>query len=367
MAESIGDPRSPTSPNCSSHAAGAHNFADGVGCARFASLLASGDALMATWVDKLVPDVTLNMRLAFRGFTALAVFGAVLSSAYLAMSPPEVPGPGRAAPASRRYEWLAPVLAIDAVFGLFLAAQAATFFGGRVYFEQTTGLIYADYVHQGFGQLTLATMLTLVVIRVGLRKANLATARDRMWVRIAFGLLCLLTLTVVGSALMRMSLYQQAYGFTVARLVVDVYEGWLGLIIIFVLISGIALNGAWVARAALISGALAVVLLAAVNPEGWIASHNIERADKPSEIDGNYLWTLSADAVPAIKARVGATAHCLMPSSVRGKDAALWHDGWVSWNLGRALARDALGSAVLSTSVVPRECEKYYQSTSGGY
>lgn len=333
----------------------------------FASLLASGDALMAKWVDDLVPDVTLNMRLAFRGFTALAVFGAVLSSAYLAMSPPEVPGPVRAAPTSRRYEWLAPVLAIDAVFALFLAAQAATFFGGRIYFEQTTGLTYADYVHQGFGQLTLATMLTLVVIRVGLHKANLATARDRMWVRIAFGLLCLLTLTVVGSALMRMSLYQQAYGFTVARLVVDVYEGWLGLIIIFVLISGIALNGAWVARAALISGGLAVVLLAAVNPEGWIASHNIERADKPAEIDGDYLWTLSADAVPAIEARVGATAHCLMPGSVRGDDAALWHDGWVSWNLGRALAREALGEPLPTSDVVPTVCKKYQQASSGGY
>ena len=46
------------------------------------------------------------------------------------------------------------------------------------------------------------------------------TSADRAWVRGSLGLLCALTLVVVASALHRMHLYQQAYGFTVLRLLV---------------------------------------------------------------------------------------------------------------------------------------------------
>ena len=46
------------------------------------------------------------------------------------------------------------MLLVDAVFVLFLVAQATAVFGGHDYVEDTTGLTYADYVHQGFGQLT---------------------------------------------------------------------------------------------------------------------------------------------------------------------------------------------------------------------
>ncbi len=53
-------------------------------------------------------------------------------------------------------------------------------------------------------------------------------AADRLWLRGALGLLCVLTLVVVVSALHRMSLYQQAYGYTRLRLLVDAFEGWLG-------------------------------------------------------------------------------------------------------------------------------------------
>ena len=44
-------------------------------------------------------------------------------------------------------------------------------FGGHDYLQRTTGLTYAEYVHQGFGQLTVATMLTLAVVGVAARKA----------------------------------------------------------------------------------------------------------------------------------------------------------------------------------------------------
>ena len=124
------------------------------------------------------------------------------------------------------------------------------FFGGHDYLERTTGLTYAEYVHQGFGQLTVATALTLLVVWAAARKAPRETSADVMWVRASLGLLCALTLVVVASALYRMHVYQEAYGFTELRLLVDVFEGWLGLLVVAVMVAGITLRGAWLPRAA---------------------------------------------------------------------------------------------------------------------
>ena len=54
-------------------------------------------------------------------------------------------------------------------------------FGGHDYLGRTTGLTYAEYVHQGFGQLTVATALTLLVVWAAMRKAPRETPADRAW------------------------------------------------------------------------------------------------------------------------------------------------------------------------------------------
>ena len=100
----------------------------------------------------------------------------------------------------RPFEWLVPVGIVVALFAAFVVAQLAVMFGGHAYLQRTTGLTYAEYVHQGFGQLTVATLLTLAVVGVAARKASRATASDRLLLRAVLGLLCLLTLVVVASA-----------------------------------------------------------------------------------------------------------------------------------------------------------------------
>ena len=122
----------------------------------FGLLFASADAVVAGWLDALVPDVTVTSFVQ-RAFTGVFVGGATLAAAYLALNPPDVsavPG-GRASAAAHRFEWLVPVLLVDLVFAVFVAAQAAVLFGGHDYVQRTTGLTYAEYVHQGFGQLTV--------------------------------------------------------------------------------------------------------------------------------------------------------------------------------------------------------------------
>ena len=44
-----------------------------------------------------------------------------------------------------------------------------------------------------------------------------------------------MTIVVVVSALHRMALYEEAYGFTRLRLLVSVFEGWLGSVVLLVM------------------------------------------------------------------------------------------------------------------------------------
>ncbi len=301
----------------------------------FGTLVVSADALLAEWVDAVLPDLTVDT-IVLRVFVALAVGGTVLAAAYLALNPPRVGGPSDGRPVRHRYEWLAPVAVVVLVFAALLVAQATVAFGGHGYLQRTTGLTYADYVHQGFGQLTVATALTLLVIWAAGRKASRATAADRLWIRVALGVLCLETLVVVASALYRMHVYQEAYGFTRLRLLVDVFEGWLGLLVLAVLAAGLTLKAAWLPRFALVSGATALLGLALLNPDAWIAEHNLDRYHETGKVDWGYLERLSDDAVPVLADLPADERACVLPR-YRSPD-----DDWLEWNLGRHRAAAAL-------------------------
>lgn len=134
--------------------------------------------------------------------------------------------------------------------------------------------------------MTVATALTLLVVWAAARKAAVATAADRAWLRSSLGVLCVLTLVVVASAIYRMSLYQEAYGFSQLRLLVDVFEGWLGLVVAAVLVSGVTLRGRWIPRFALLTGAAALAGLALTNPDALdrAAQHRTLRDDRPHRL-----------------------------------------------------------------------------------
>ena len=309
----------------------------------FGALFASADALFATWVDALVPTLSFN-DLVTRIFVGCLVFAVTLAAAYLALNPSRVEPARRPVTAlGNRFEWLIPVLLVDAVFVAFLIAQATAIFGGHAYVESTTGLTYADYVHQGFGQLTIATLLTLFVVWAGARKVK-DTPTDRLWMRLALGLLCLLTLVVVGSALHRMNLYQETYGFTTLRLTVDVFEGWLGVVVLLVMVVGGLGHGRWLPRLALVTGAVAVLGLAAINPDAWVAGRNIDRYEATGKLDLSYLQFISADAAPVIAERLPADAAACTLRYLHLNQLSEDNDDALGWNLGRSRAEDALAT-----------------------
>jgi hypothetical protein len=305
----------------------------------FGGLFASTDALLGSVVHRLVPDLGWDS-LTFRAFVFVFVGGITLAGCYLALNPPHVdeaiPEPKRRATLT---EWAAPLGVVLASFTAFLVAQGVSLFGGHDYVQRTTGLTYAEYVHQGFGQLTVATALMLVVVALVRRKASTETGRDRRVLAAMLVALCVLTLCVVASALRRMALYQEAYGYTVLRLWVDGFELWLGVIVVGVLVTVLRPRlRRSLPRFALVSGAVFTLGYGLLNPDAFVASHNIARYEQTGKLDGSYLRSLSADAVPAI-------AQSGLPKEVRDcivsgmPTTAQQVDRDFGWNWGRHRAQ----------------------------
>lgn len=331
----------------------------------FGGLFASADAIFGSWANAVVPDLEWDSITA-RIFILVMVGGVTLAGCYLALNPPKVDEVLRPATKKVRvWEWAVPVGLVIALFAGFLIAQANATIRGHEWVQSQAGLSYADYVHQGFGQLTFATMLMLVAVALTLRKASTQTARDRLWLRVMLGTLCVLTLAVVASALWRMHLYQQAYGFTSLRLVVDGFELWLGVVVLMVLASLVPLSTRWLGRAALLSGAAMMIGLVVMNPDAWSARHNIDRFAATGQLDATYLATLSDDAVPAIAASSlpddlkGCVLHVhpyqhLLSVTSGDRDA----DDWLEFNLGRHRAVEVRASVAPPSD--PTSCAAFY-------
>jgi hypothetical protein len=309
----------------------------------FGTLLASADAAYSRLLTAALPDLTVA---SLPRWVVLFVAGTglVLAATFLLLAPPAVDRPGGVSAAGRvgPVEWAVPVSGLVALFASFVAVQLTVLFGGAEYVLGPDGPSYAEYARGGFWQLLVVTALTLMVIGTTAAVAPRRDRRQQWLLRILLGALAVLTLVIVASALFRMHTYQQAYGFSRLRVLVSVAELWLGLVFLLVIAATVRLRAGWVPRAVVATGIVAVLALVALNPDRFIAEHNIDRWQAGETLDVSYLAGLSADAAPALV--------CLPPRyrtpALAGlrSDLASSPDGWRQANLSRAIARDLLST-----------------------
>lgn len=323
----------------------------------FGGLFASADAIFGSWVSHLVPDLGWD-EVITRSFIGFVVAGITLAGAYLALNPPRIadarlPVGG---PVRHRYEWLVPLALVSLTFVGFHVAQASAMWGGHDYVQRTAGLTYAEYVHQGFAQLMVATVLTLLVVALVIRKADQATPADRLALRVAVTVQGVLALGVVVSAMYRMALYQEAYGYSLLRVFVDGVVGWLGLVLVLVVIAAwLPAARRWTARAALMTGSILVLSYGLMNPAAWVAQRNIDRFEAGQPLDTVYLSVLGADASPIVAQRLPRDmAQCIVAWNESPPDADA-----LSWNLGRSRDGQARASLGLPErgEAQPSECD----------
>jgi hypothetical protein len=313
----------------------------------FGALFATADVAFRHAVSGLIPDLSVGPLL-----LRILVFGCiatvVLTGGFLALAPPRFNRPPAASPVGRT-PWIIPIAALDLLFLGFVAVQADVLLASdKDRLLRSTGLSYAEYARQGFWQLLIVTGLVLVVMAVAVRYASVEKRADRVTVRTLLGLLCALTLVVVAVALRRLYLYEEAYGWTRLRLWVHVFELWMGLVIVLVAIAGIRLKAAWLPRAIATSGAVGLLALGLFNPDGFIATRNVDHFRHTGSADLTYLSGLSADAVPALDHLPEPKRSCALRQLADG----LQHDSWTSLNLSRTRARALLRRHPVRWSII---------------
>ncbi|MFI5982698.1 DUF4153 domain-containing protein [Streptomyces sp. NPDC051555] len=341
--------------------------AAGVGLALlvvFGALFASADAAFADVLGGLVPEVSAGDGPVRVLLFALGVLVA-LAAARAAGAPLRWDRVAVAAGKPRsRVEWALPLVLLNLLFAGFIGVQLAVLLGGYDKVKERTGLLPAEYARQGFWQLLWATVLTLIVIALALRWAPRSGPGDRRLVRGVLGVLCLLTLVVVASAVRRMDFYVDAFGLTRLRVSVVTMELWLGVVIALIVAAGI-FGARWLPRAVMASAGVTVLAFGLLSPDGMIAESNVSRFEKQHKIDLAYFQSLSADAVPALDRLPEPQRSC----ALRGINDDLADAGEVPWyamSLGDRRAREILRERPVKASYETCAALRTFSSRSAG-
>ena len=133
--------------------------------------------------------------------------------------------------------------------------------------------------------------------------------RTRAFVGAAVGL-ALLTFVILASAALRLSLYQDAYGWTELRFYIDATIAWLGLGIVAAIVLLVRDRMRWLVHAMTVSAVAILLVVNVVGAQRHVAEANVARLLDPSLVppDGRqgldvwYALTLGDDAVPALVA-----------------------------------------------------------------
>ncbi|GAA0503668.1 hypothetical protein GCM10009545_01690 [Saccharopolyspora thermophila] len=299
----------------------------------FGALFASADENFAELVATILP--TLNAETVFRWTFVFVLFAAgTLGAAFTTARPPELAERTNPVRTLRRLEWALPIGVLVVLFAAFVAVQSTPMFGGEQHVLTTDRLTFSGYARSGFWQLMVVTILTLPIIGAAARWAPKESRLDRNLLRGLAGALAVLTLVIVASALLRMSAYQAAYGYTVLRVLVMTCELWLGVVYLLIIAAGVRLRAAWLPRAVVGTAMAALLALAAINPEGLIAEGNIARYQQTGKLDAFYLSLLSSDAIPALQQLPEPTRQKIVAGIVNELD----EKDWRSWNLSDHLA-----------------------------
>jgi hypothetical protein len=304
----------------------------------FGALFVSADAAFSHAVSSLFDWHVNGSDLVARGLVMVIVL-AVAGALWRVNTGPCIhPAlPATAAFRLGRIEWLIGLGALMLLFIAFVALQLTTLFGGDAHVLRTAGLTYADYARQGFGQLTIAGVLTLAVVAAA---ARYGPAGDRA-IRVLTGALCALTLVVLASALHRLDLYEAAYGATRLRFMVHAELFWLAAVIVLILVAGATGRARHLPRALVLLTGITGLLFVLANPDARIAHRNVTRYASTGQLDLPYLTSLSADAVPQLRALPPAVAACAADLFAH----RLPHDDSApAWNFGRSRATNLLPS-----------------------
>jgi len=325
----------------------------------FALLLAGADPVFAGWRDYIVALIQ-SWEFVPRAVFFVALLVVVLGAYGYASPDAGTPLPITLASSSpqppRRWlgstERLILLGGVAALFWLFLALQLGYLFGNLPRLPNS-GVTFAEYARRGFGELSVVASASALLI-VGSERYGSPDGRARILRLVTFAVIAAVLL-LLGSAFRRVWLYEQAYGFTTARLYAQVYmiavAAALGALWLEV---GGSLDVDRLFRRVFATTTILFIVLIYWNHEAWIARRNIERFASTGKLDVAYLTEeLSPDAFAAIAERLSSLPEPIrsdLVRSLRERHAARPEENrpraWFEWNLASSRAQEALSTSI---------------------
>jgi hypothetical protein len=203
--------------------------------------------------------------------------------------------------------WAMVVGQVTLVFALFVAANLRHLFGGDAVVRAPGSVTYATYLHAGFAELLVATMLSVwlvvaghaLLLPRGPRAPGTAVPGGRLLTALE-GTLLVLTGITVASCWQRLRIYEDAYGASHLRLGVAFVE--LAVLGVLLLTLGKVIARRWTGHAgAVLAFAMVLAVVAGgFDADAYVARTNLDRAAGGKPLDVDYLASLSADARSAL-------------------------------------------------------------------
>ena len=225
---------------------------------------------------------------------------APLALPYRAEGDAPAPAVAPAGPRVRTLTWGVVLAHVVAVFGVYVFANGGSLFVGHAHVRSRGTVTYAEYLHEGFMQVSVATLLAVACVVLGhvlLRPRSGAprVAGGRALVAVELALLGLVGVTLASCG-HRLALYEEAYGYTYLRLGVWLLQ--LGVAGLLLMTAARCLARSWRGwgTALVWSGVASGLIAGTVNADGWIARRNVARARAGASLDLGYLAGLSEDA-----------------------------------------------------------------------
>jgi hypothetical protein len=184
---------------------------------------------------------------------------------------------------------------INLIYIMFTVIQFSYLFG-NFNFALPAGFTYSEYARRGFFELIFVTLINFAILLLSIGLTNKESKTGNMVMGILHSLVVFCTLVMLLSAHYRMSMYEEAYGYTYLRILTHLFMAFLFILFI------ITLYKIWnerisVLKPFIIAALVSYVIINYINIDVLITNENLTRYDKTGKIDVYYFNDLSYDAV----------------------------------------------------------------------
>ncbi len=233
------------------------------------------------------------------------------------------------------------LVAINTVYVLFVFVQFSYLFGAW------EGILpadssYADYARSGFFELIMVTAINFVILMLALLSSEKGNLLLHRIIKVLLYVLVGCSTVMLYSAYTRLTLYEQAYGYTYIRFLVHSFMIFLALLLCLAAIR-ISKKEFPLAKCYIVLGLLSYVVMNYIGMDVIIANNNIDRYEVSSNIDAAYLSRLSPEAIPTLIS-FSRKEGGLLDSNLRDElvDFRKKERSWQSFNVSEYRAERAL-------------------------